>query len=495
MSGQFDAATSLFALRGVTAAIIGRQVAFVGNASLLLPLMEQGDAELRMTAVALAGATASPALLPRLIGMAADDSLTPTLRNAAVNALSSFPAPSARDALSALADSKSPPDLRQAAALALTRHHRDAAVSRLATLAAEMSDPEMSRGFWQAMLSSKGISKQLADAFTAKPLSPELAGLALQHVPDVAEHDSLLKILRQQAGAGQAKNYSSAQIIELAKMAETHGDAGRGELVYRRMALACTACHAIGGAGGKIGPDLTSIGASAPLDYIVESVVLPGAKVKEVYHSVMIETKDGKAIMGQLLKSSGGVSVIRDASGAEVSIADDMVSKKTDAGSLMPGNLIAALPATDVNDLFKFLSQLGKPGAFDATNNHAPRVWAVVGLEPANQEAASKGDRTLGWTLLNATANGRLLADDVKAAAGNAGEIMVGTKIQLAQEARITLLFPDGFKPAAIWIDGQSADSGKTALQAGEHRIVLRCSPKDLPLRMTCAAGTFLPVW
>ena len=49
-----------------------------------------------------------------------------------------------------------------------------------------------------------------------------------------------------------------------------------------------------GGAGGKIGPDLTSIGASAPPDYLVESLLYPNAKIKEGYHSVLIATKDGK---------------------------------------------------------------------------------------------------------------------------------------------------------------------------------------------------------
>ena len=495
VSGGFEPAPSLNALRGVTDAIIRRRVPFSGDALLLLPLLDRGTPESRIAAVSLAGATAFPALLPRLIAIATDDSLTKSVRSSAVAALANFSAATARQALIALGAATSPLDLRQDAALALTRHHRAAAVPMLAAVAAGLSDTENTRRFWQATLSSKGISKQLAAALGKQPMSPEIASLALQHIPDVAEHDALLKILREQAGSGQAKTYSAEQIRKLAEMAEKQGDASRGELVYRRTALACTVCHAIGGAGGKVGPDMTSIGASAPLDYLVESVVLPGAKVKEGYHSVMIETKDGKAIMGQLLKHSGGVSVIRDGAGAEVSIADSMVVKKTDAGSLMPGNLIATLPENDVNDLFKFLSQLGKPGEFDATNSRAPRIWAVVGLKPENQEAASQGDPALGWVPLNATVNGRLLPQDVKATVGVGGEIMVGTKLQLAQEQKISLVFPDGFIPVDLWIDGQSSGSGQAILEAGKHTIVIRCLPKDLPLRMTCDQGTFLPEW
>ena len=53
------------------------------------------------------------------------------------------------------------------------------------------------------------------------------------------------------------------------------GDAARGEQVYRRKEATCLACHAIAGAGGQVGPDMTSIGASAQVDYLVESMLIP----------------------------------------------------------------------------------------------------------------------------------------------------------------------------------------------------------------------------
>ena len=68
---------------------------------------------------------------------------------------------------------------------------------------------------------------------------------------------------------------------------------------------------------------------------------------------------------------------------------------------------------------------------------------------------------------------------------GDASEIMAGTKLQLANETTVSLLFPDGFKPTAIWIDGNEATNGKATLSAGEHKIVIRCAPQNLPLRMT----------
>src|SRR5262249_11298051 len=63
------------------------------------------------------------------------------------------------------------------------------------------------------------------------------------------------------------------------------GDPARGEAVYRRKDQLCMKCHAIAGAGGQVGPDLSSIGGSAPVDYLIESLLEPNKAVKENYHA------------------------------------------------------------------------------------------------------------------------------------------------------------------------------------------------------------------
>ncbi len=490
VAGGFDAKATLVALRGINEAITQRQIKPAGDPAKLLSLINGGDPAVRLAAIALAGSVGAQE--PRLIELAKDAASSIELRTAATDALANFKSAETRDALVALADAKSP--VRGHAVLALAKNQREVAVPLIAAYASEITDAEQGRAFWQQALSAKGISKQLAVVVAEKKFSPETAVATLQHIPDVAEHDALLKVLREQAGSAQ-KTYDAAAIKKIADQAAAKGDAARGEMVYRRMALACTACHAVGGAGGKVGPDMTSIGASAPLDYIVESVVNPGAKVKEGYHSVIIETKDGKAIMGQLIRSGGSGLTVRDGAGQEVVIPESNVAKKTDAGSLMPGNLIAALPENDVNDLFKFLSQLGKPGDYDATKSKAPKVWGVLGLTTDLQEKASVGDPSLAWTPISATVNGRLLADDAKAAAPNSGEIMAGTKLQLSEATKIQLQFADGFKATDIWINGKSVPSGSTELQPGIHKIVVRAALGGKPMRMTCESGTFLPEW
>ena len=56
----------------------------------------------------------------------------------------------------------------------------------------------------------------------------------------------------------------------VAKVAEK-GNPHRGDEVYRRRELNRQKCHAIGGAGGRVGPDMISFGSSAHVDYITKS--------------------------------------------------------------------------------------------------------------------------------------------------------------------------------------------------------------------------------
>ncbi len=484
VTGGFDETTTTAAIKGIATAISERQVKPKSDVSKLAPFITRADP----SAIELAGALADERLLPSLISSISTGNKLPEASvGKIIAAIGNFPSPPARDILTKLAADANP-SARRLAALALTRHHREAALPLITSIAATLSDPQASRDFWQKALTASGISKQLAETFKAKPLPPEIAALTIKHIPEIAEHDALLTLLRTQAGASATQTHD---IPAMAKSAAEKGDARRGELIYRRPALACTACHAIGGAGGKVGPDMTSIGASAPMDYLIESVVNPGAKIKEGYHSVIIQTKDGQSITGQLLRSSGGSSVIRDGSGAEITLADAMIASKTDAGSLMPGNLIGSLTPQEKDDLFKFLSSLGKPGEFSASDSKAPKVYAIMAGTPENTDAAIKGDPKLPWFTVNATVNGSLLAQDL----ANTKSPIIATKIQLTEPTTLTITFPENFKPTGFWINGKPAETGATALPAGIYTLVLRAENFPEAFRLQSPSGTFLPEW
>src|SRR5690606_37158388 len=60
------------------------------------------------------------------------------------------------------------------------------------------------------------------------------------------------------------------EISDLASRIKSSADAAKGELVYRKAELSCMTCHALGGAGGLIGPDLSSLGTSSPVETIIK---------------------------------------------------------------------------------------------------------------------------------------------------------------------------------------------------------------------------------
>ncbi len=492
LDGSFDAPAAAMVMRGLETAVSQRQIALPGDALRLRGLLDSTASDTAAAALRLVGAMRVEGLLNPVKAVAADAGKLPAQRLAAIDALSHFTTAAARDALLAVSAGDAPAEVKRGAALALVRHHRPAALGAIRSLLPGLNDLTQARAFWQQALSLSGLSSELAKSFREQALDPKVAALSLPAVPDIDENADLLSVLRQQAGSAATSGPTAEAILNLAKLAAEKGDAARGEAIYRQPALACIACHAIGGAGGKVGPDMTSIGASAPLDYLVESILMPAVKVKEGYHSVVIETKDGRTLMGRLLRSGGGGVVLSDAAGQEITLADSAILKRTDSGSLMPANLTAGLKEQEQLDLFKFLSQLGKPGDFDATKSRAPRVWAVMPLTGKIPETAPKGDPALPWFPMNGTVNGTLLAGDVALYAGAATEILAGARLEISQATDVTLKFPQ--PPLGVWVDGQPLKDGQTRLESGIHKIIVH-HKAGRDLRFESSAGTFLPTW
>src|SRR5215472_7804010 len=67
-----------------------------------------------------------------------------------------------------------------------------------------------------------------------------------------------------------------------------------GESVYRREG--CGNCHRVNGVGGRMGPDLSSIGKSRSVDHLRQSILDPNADVRPRYRVVTITDDDGKTV-------------------------------------------------------------------------------------------------------------------------------------------------------------------------------------------------------
>jgi putative heme-binding domain-containing protein len=140
------------------------------------------------------------------------------------------------------------------------------------------------------------------------------------------------------------------------------GNAKHGSDVFHRADMACLGCHSVDGKGGTVGPALDAIGSGQPLDFIIGAVLEPQREIKESYEAVQITAKDGRSALGYIVaRNSAGATIREPFTGAETHFATADIGAEKQIGSLMPAGLVDALPREDLRDLFRYLSELGKP--------------------------------------------------------------------------------------------------------------------------------------
>jgi putative heme-binding domain-containing protein len=81
--------------------------------------------------------------------------------------------------------------------------------------------------------------------------------------------------------------------------APLRGDAARGERVFWAKEQGnCGQCHMIGGRGGRLGPNLSRIGASRSVAALEREIRRPGEVIPIGFETVTVVTRDGRRIRG-----------------------------------------------------------------------------------------------------------------------------------------------------------------------------------------------------
>ena len=341
------------------------------------------------------------------------------------------------------------------------------------------------------ILRSSEAPKVLAASLLGEtlPKSAALAGIRAATTSGRDLADLVTALRRAGSLKPMTQNLSPQEMKILIAQVADRGNPTLGQTIYRRKGLACIACHAIGGVGPAVGPDLVSIGASAPVDYLVDSLLAPNKKIKEGYHLTVITAKGGKAYAGLELGADKTKVTLREASGKVVDVpAASILSKTISPTSLMPAGLTASLTREEFLHLTAFLSNLGKEGPFRFPKETYVRAVEVPSANSARlikhandfvQHHAERSDK------LHALVDGSLPLSEIPASPNGYRHLRFHIKAEDPEEIRLTfnetrgLLAQINRKPVRL----QPTDHFlKRTVQAGSNLFLLAI-PKNFPAK------------
>jgi putative heme-binding domain-containing protein len=386
----------------------------------LRALFQNDKGAIRRSAMRVAGLWRLTSFASSISEIAEDKNATTDDRRAALESLVAVGGDSRQGTLGKLLAPDAPPAARRDAISAFASYDTPAAAVEAAKFLPDAKADDELADLFSTFVGKKGGASVLAKALADKKLPPDVAKIGLKAVRASGQPaDDLVAALTRAGDLGAAKKPpTDAEVKELTAEALKTGDAARGELVYRRKELQCLACHGYAGAGGQVGPDLTSIGASAQPDYLVDSLLLPHKAIKEGYDVTRVVTADDKVVQGIKIREGDGVLVLRTAEDKEITVPlKDVAERGKSTKSLMPEALTDPLTRQEFADLVKYLSLLGKvDGPYAPSKARLVRRWQVIDPVAANLDrfrrtrvsAAAEADNPFAWSPAYAKVSGDL---------------------------------------------------------------------------------------
>ncbi|HMC11818.1 MAG TPA: hypothetical protein VKH44_11030 [Pirellulaceae bacterium] len=474
----------------LTDAAVTRKVKPTGDLSALVKLIDGAEAakdrRLQAAAVRLAAAWKLADVAATLRKIATSEKASDSLVSAALDGLVSIGGPQSRQTIEALAAGGKLMSVRILAVAALARIDPTAAAAAAADVLTKIGPQDDVGPMLDALLGRKEGAEKLAAALKAKPPAADAAKLALRYMYSVGRSDAELSdVLSKAAGiALDAPPPSQEEVAKIAAIVGEKGDSARGEKVFRRDDLSCMKCHAVAQAGGSVGPDLSPVGSISPVDYIVNSILNPNLAVKEQFVTRRVLTADGEVFTGIQVDRDDQKLRLRDAAGKIVTVPIDNIEQEGEGNSLMPQGLTKFLTQQEFLDLARFVSELGKPGAYAIRKTPSIQRWRVLKnpgpeltIEVPNVEILREHvlDTSADeWATAYGTVGGGLplaeLTRERPAVLYLQGEIDVSQAGPVAIDIACT-------EATQVWLDAEPFEAAKHVereLAAGKHTLTFR---------------------
>jgi putative heme-binding domain-containing protein len=150
-----------------------------------------------------------------------------------------------------------------------------------------------------------------------------------------------------------------AYLRNLSTVAPPDTPIGNVEHGKQLFAANCTSCHRVAGKGGRLGPDLTRVGAARSRTALVREIRTPSDWVPPGYETVTVVTKDGQKIRGaKKSEDVFSVQVMDMRERLQGYIKSNVQEVIYDKASLMPPYTAQRLSDSDLNDLIGYLTTL-----------------------------------------------------------------------------------------------------------------------------------------
>ena len=134
------------------------------------------------------------------------------------------------------------------------------------------------------------------------------------------------------------------------------GDAARGKLAFEQQG-GCSSCHRVGGAGSRVGPDLSDVGSRRSAAELERALLDPGADVAPPNRTYRVVLQDGTIVTGRLLGHDTFTVRLLDTREQLRSFSKNDVRETGFVASPMP-SYRGKLSPQEIADMVSYLSSL-----------------------------------------------------------------------------------------------------------------------------------------
>jgi len=175
------------------------------------------------------------------------------------------------------------------------------------------------------------------------------------------------------------------------------GNAEHGQQLFAQQ---CTTCHRVGGAGGRIGPDLSRIGAQRSRAALTREIRTPSEWMAPAFETVTLVTKDGQRIRGvKKAEDVFSIQIMDTRERLQGYLKANLQEVIHEKNSLMPTYGPAQLSDGDLKDVLGYLATLRGANPSPAPSAAAPAASSVItpqdlvdGLKDSSRWLTYSGD-------------------------------------------------------------------------------------------------------